>query len=214
MPAETLPKLPLVCLKTADFKNTDQVVEGKNTVIDFWTTKCTRCPDALDKLDEMARDPKYQDVQFISICCDQLDGARGIIEKDEDLRWQNVNHYFMSKEDKETAKRLLGFQQVPFYVVMDEHGAITQSGSGRQVDFDEVPGVVRPESESDSSVGLVSSSSSDDSSDGFGDMGLDFELDFGNRLSIQDEDDTRGSSSSTSSPVQILDESIFDLEDF
>ena len=33
MPAETLPKLPLVCLKTADFKNTDQVVEGKNTII-------------------------------------------------------------------------------------------------------------------------------------------------------------------------------------
>ena len=33
MPAETLPQLPLVCLKTADFKSTNQVVEGKNTVI-------------------------------------------------------------------------------------------------------------------------------------------------------------------------------------
>jgi len=177
---------------------------------DFWTTKCTRCPDALDELNKMAQDPKYQDVQFISICCDKLDGARGIIEKDDDLRWQNVNHYFMSIEDKETAKRLLGFQQVPFYVVMDEHGAITQSGSGRQVDFDEVPGVVRPES--DSSVDNVSESDVD--SDSFDDMGLDFELDFGNKLSQEEEFGESRSSSSTSSPVEVLDASIFELDDF
>mmetsp|Transcript_486 Transcript_486/g.1249 ORF Transcript_486/g.1249 Transcript_486/m.1249 type:complete len:96 (+) Transcript_486:443-730(+) len=95
---------------------------------------------------------------------------------------------------------------------MDEHGAITQSGSGRQVDFDDVPGVVRPDSDSDSSVEFVSES--DEDSDGFDDMGLDFELDFGNRLSIEDDSDTQGSSSSTSSPLEILDESIFELDDF
>ena len=129
-----LPQLPLVCLKTADLKDTEEVVRGKNTVIgkfcrffvptivsqiwllilcfslDFWTTKCTRCPDALDKLDKMANDPKYDDVQFVSICCDKLDGARDIIEKDDDLRWQNVDHYFMDKQDKEEAKKILGFQ--------------------------------------------------------------------------------------------------------
>jgi hypothetical protein len=34
MPAtEGLPKLPLVCLKTADFKDTKEVVKGRNTVI-------------------------------------------------------------------------------------------------------------------------------------------------------------------------------------
>ena len=138
----------------------------------------------------MAQDPKYKDVQFISICCDKLDGARDIIERDDDLRWQNVNHYFMDKEDKETAKKLLGFKQVPFYVVMDENGSITQSGSGRQVDFEEVPGVVRPGSESefeevtdvvrpepeieiDRSRPMVIPDDDDD----FG--SLDFELDFG-----------------------------------
>ena len=76
---------------------------------DFWTTKCTQCPDALDKLDIMAQDPKYKDVQFISICCDKLDGARDIIEQEDDLRWQNVKHYFMDKDDKEKAKKILGF---------------------------------------------------------------------------------------------------------
>lgn len=157
----------------------------------------------------MAQDPKYKDVQFISIVCDKLDGAREIIEKDDDLRWENVNHYFMDEEYKETAKKLLGFQQVPFYVVLDENGEITQSGSGRQVDFDEVPGVVRPEP----SV-LISESESDEESEGFGDMDMDFELDFGNRLSLSDESKTSGSSSSTSSPIEVLDESIFDLDDF
>eukprot|EP00529_Nitzschia_sp_RCC80_P032514 CAMPEP_0113454028 /NCGR_PEP_ID=MMETSP0014_2-20120614/7656_1 /TAXON_ID=2857 /ORGANISM="Nitzschia sp." /LENGTH=236 /DNA_ID=CAMNT_0000345429 /DNA_START=213 /DNA_END=923 /DNA_ORIENTATION=+ /assembly_acc=CAM_ASM_000159 len=140
-----LPKFPLTCLQTADFVDTEKVVKGKNTIIDFWTTKCTRCPDALDKLDTMAADPKYKDVQFISIVCDKLDGARHIIEKDDDPRWQNVSHYFMDHQNKERAKKLLGFKQVPFYVVLDENGAITQSGSSKQVDFDEVPGVIHPE---------------------------------------------------------------------
>ena len=174
---------------------------------DFWTTKCTQCPDALDKLDIMAQDPKYKDVQFISICCDKLDGARDIIEQEDDLRWQNVKHYFMDKDDKEKAKKILGFKQVPFYVVMDEHGSITQSGSGRQVDFDEVPGVVRPESNEN-----VSMSDSDESED-FGDMGIDFELDFGNKLSLESSE-TSFSASSTRSPTEALDEAIFDLDDF
>lgn len=207
MPVQTLPKLPLVCLETADFMDTSQVVQGKNTIIDFWTTKCTQCPDALDKLDIMAQDPKYEDVQIISICCDSLDGAKHIIEQEEDLRWQNVNHYFMGKKDKETAKKLLGFKQVPFYVVMDEHGNITQSGNKRQVDFDEVPGVVRPE------PSLNESMISDAESEDFSDMGVDVELDFGSRLSLNESSSSEGSDSSASSP-RVFDESVFDMDDF
>ena len=100
---------------------------------------------ALDKLDSMAKDSKYANVQFVSICCDQLDGARNIIEKDDDLRWQNVSHFFMESRDKEEAKRMLGFKSVPFYVVLNESGEITQLGNEKAVDFDIVPGVVRDE---------------------------------------------------------------------
>jgi hypothetical protein len=95
----------------------------------------------------MAQDPKYENVQFISICCDKLDGARDIIEKGDDLRWQNVSHYFMDQKDKEQAKKALGFKSVPFYVVLDESGSITQSGNQKAIDFEEVPGVVRPAEE-------------------------------------------------------------------
>ena len=162
--------------------------------LDFWTTKCTKCPDALDKLDEMARDPKYENVQFVSICCDQLDGARNIIEKEDDLRWQNVNHYFMSQADKEHAKKELGFQSVPFYVVLDQDGTITQKGNSKAIDFDDVPGVVvdvhqpEPVAAAAAMEQCISNSQfeeekkqdddDDEHNDDDDDFAMDFELDF------------------------------------
>ena len=107
----------------------------------------------MDKLDNMAQDPRYHNVQFVSICCDKLDGARSIIERDQELRWQNVSHYFMDSFHKEQAKKILGFKTVPFYVVVDSFGDIQQLGSDKVVDFDDIPGVARltPPSSPDSS---------------------------------------------------------------
>lgn len=65
------------------------------------------------------------DVQFISVCCGkELDPAREILEAPAEGRWSTVTHYFMDFDNKEAAKRLLGFKQVPFYVVVDESGTI------------------------------------------------------------------------------------------
>jgi thiol-disulfide isomerase/thioredoxin len=192
-------------------------------IADFWTTKCTRCPDALDKFDSMAKDPKYENVQFISICCDKLDGARDIIEQEENSRWQNVNHYFMDEKDKEVAKKILGFKSVPFYVVLDEAGGIRQKGNQKAIDFDEVPGVVRPEPEPlhfEEVPGVVRSEleplhfeevlgvvrpepeplhfeEEEKEDDGFGlDFALDFTLDFSNKQ-----------------PEPVLDDRVFSLDD-
>jgi hypothetical protein len=49
----------------------------------------------------------------------------------------------MDKVFKEEAKSLLGFQQVPFYVILDENGDIVQKGGTKQVDFESIPGIVR-----------------------------------------------------------------------
>ena len=189
-------------------------------ISDFWTTKCTRCPDALDKLDTMAADPKYKDVQFISIVCDKLDGARHIIEKDDDPRWQNVSHYFMDHHNKEKAKKLLGFKQVPFYVVLDESGAITQSGSSKQVDFDDVPGVIHPEerlrekeaAEAAAAAAAASSSSSkedEDSSMGGMSIGsLDINFD---KLNVVDDDSNKENQYDVNKSI---DADLFDADDF
>jgi len=112
--------------------------------VDFWTTKCTRCPDALDQLNELAADERYKKVQFVSIVCDSCDGARNIIDKEDSPRWDKVSHFFMDYEHKEEAKKILGFKQVPFYVVLDDKGEIVQMGSKKQIDFDNIPGMEQP----------------------------------------------------------------------
>lgn len=106
---------------------------------DFWTTKCTRCPAALDKLQTMTKE--HSNITFVSICCDKLDGAREIIEQEDELRWQGLEHYFMANEQKEEAKRILGFNSVPFYVFVNKRGEITQMGGASKINFRLMPGV-------------------------------------------------------------------------
>lgn len=50
----------------------------------------------------------------------------------------------MDYEHKEEAKKILGFKQVPFYVVLDDKGEIVQMGSKKQIDFDNIPGMEQP----------------------------------------------------------------------
>lgn len=111
-----------------------------------------RCPAALDTLDKMAEQPEYSRVKFSSIVLDECDGARNIIERENEPRWKNINHYYMDKDFKETAKEILGFQQVPFYVVLNDRGEIVQKGSKKQIDFDTIPGVERPRKEEEEKV--------------------------------------------------------------
>ena len=111
---------------------------------DFWTTKCERCPEALDNLNEMACLPKYANVRFISIVLDECDGARNIIETPNDKRrWSNIHHYYMDTEFKEHTKSVLGMKQVPFYVILNKYGEIVQKGSKKQVNFEDIPGMIR-----------------------------------------------------------------------
>jgi thiol-disulfide isomerase/thioredoxin len=105
---------------------------------DFWTTKCTRCPEALDKLQLMSQ--QYPQIIFLSICCDSLDGAREILERDEELKWQGIQHYYMATEYKEQAKMVFGFKTVPFYVFVNAQGTITQTGGPSNIDFNNLPG--------------------------------------------------------------------------
>ena len=93
----------------------------------------------------MATSPEYANVQFTSIVLDECDGARNIIEEpDVEPRWSNINHYYMDTDYKELVKASIGLKQVPFYVVLNENGEIVQKGSKKQVDFESIPGVIKP----------------------------------------------------------------------
>lgn len=100
----------------------------------------------------MAQDPQYADVHFISICCDKCDGAREIIEKEDDLRWQNISHYYMEPEYKEKAKKIFGFKTVPFYVVVNNDGEITQLGGSKKIDFESIPGMIPQEEDKENAI--------------------------------------------------------------
>mmetsp|Transcript_1867 Transcript_1867/g.2688 ORF Transcript_1867/g.2688 Transcript_1867/m.2688 type:complete len:156 (-) Transcript_1867:532-999(-) len=121
---------------------------------DFWTTKCTRCPQALDDLNSLAEMPEYENVRFTSIVLstaeeEGCDSARNILEAPDDSpRWNSISHYHMDLENKEVAKKELGFTQVPFYVVLNEKGDIVQKGSKAQVNFKEIAGLHELEEES------------------------------------------------------------------
>lgn len=127
---------------------------GAHLFSDFWTTGCVRCPDALDKMNERAEDPKYEDVQFISICCGaSCDAAREILEKPRERRWANIAHYFMEFDDKEMAKKVLGFKAVPFYVMLNNQGEILQMGN--KVNWNDVPGMERDEDKENLAVQTI-----------------------------------------------------------
>ena len=109
---------------------------GKRLVLDFWHTRCTRCPAALTKLDMLA--PKHADVTFASCALSLGSTTEGTCEVVLELlqdQWENLKHLYMEFEDKEKAKAQFGFTQLPFCVVFGADGAVLYRGDPGQVDF-------------------------------------------------------------------------------
>ncbi|GMH96446.1 hypothetical protein TrVE_jg12807 [Triparma verrucosa] len=130
----SLLNLPLTDLHTAEDTDISTIASNSTgIIIDFWTTKCTRCPAALDKLHALSLDPLYAKYTFLSIVCDALDPARDILHADKDVKWPNIRHLFTPVESKELAKAHYGFNQVPFYVVYED-GEVKQASN--KVDFE------------------------------------------------------------------------------
>lgn len=100
------------------------VCGGRRVVVDFWTTKCTRCPAALGKLDKLAS-TLGKDVLVASVCLDVAEGDADLVEG-----WSNVSHFFASPELKEKAKTAFNFATVPHVVVLDQNGRVSLSASG------------------------------------------------------------------------------------
>lgn len=61
-----------------EVKSIVDIADGKALVIDFWTTKCVRCPAALSKLNDEAA--TRQDVVFCSCVLDNKDIAADVVD--------------------------------------------------------------------------------------------------------------------------------------
>ena len=123
--------------KTTTLSQLLQGEENKAMVIDFWTTKCTRCPAALEKLNEEACMAENSDILFVSCALSQ---GKDNYAMAADLVCDNgsfceLTHCFMDLETKETAKATFGFASVPFYVVVDKRGVILGMGEPKSINY-------------------------------------------------------------------------------
>lgn len=53
--------------------------EGRIGVIDFWHTKCTRCPAAIEKLNDIAKKFDDKDVLWLTCALSQGEGNCGVV---------------------------------------------------------------------------------------------------------------------------------------
>jgi len=114
----------------------DEFRAGKPLVLDFWHTKCTRCPAALEKLNIEAEKALYDGVIFASCGISVEDGDIDLVSEMCEGEWENLTHLYMTKDEKETAKAAFGFTAVPFCIVIDTSGNIIFKGDPKLADFE------------------------------------------------------------------------------
>ncbi|CAM9899280.1 unnamed protein product, partial [Ectocarpus sp. 12 AP-2014] len=113
--------------------------DAKATVYDFWTTRCTNCPAALDALDSIALG--RPSVTFVAVNIDDSGAARELVSQAaSEGRWTRqgkwrcflfLAHVHLAEDEKERAKDILGMRTVPFYVVVGEDGKVLRHGSAK-----------------------------------------------------------------------------------
>jgi thiol-disulfide isomerase/thioredoxin len=109
---------------------------GKPLVLDFWHTRCVKCPQALSKLDGVA--PKHAGVTFAACALSlgsETEGTQDQVLELLEGQWENLTHLYMTFEAKEQAKKAFGFKAVPFVAVFSADGALRFAGEPGDVDF-------------------------------------------------------------------------------
>ena len=98
----------------------------KTTVIDFWTLKCPKCPEALQQMNQFAKCSTH-----VFVACLLLQECQKFEDLPGDLMdaFSHMSHAFMTFENKEHAKKILGFSSVPFYAVFGANGTLIATGS-------------------------------------------------------------------------------------
>ena len=78
--AAAAPDLPLTLFDDdSTASSLTKLRAGKPLIIDFWTTRCERCPACLDKLDKIA-ESLGDKVVFAALCLDDPDFAQELVD--------------------------------------------------------------------------------------------------------------------------------------
>lgn len=135
----SLPSISVVVFEDDSTRTTTlkELCQGRAGVIDFWTTKCVRCPAALGKLNEEAGEADKDKFMYIACALSQGEGNQDDVQ-DFISDWDNLTHVFVDLKDKEAVKSTFGFSAVPFYVVFDQNGTIVGKGEPKAFDYQSV----------------------------------------------------------------------------
>jgi thiol-disulfide isomerase/thioredoxin len=122
-----------VVSRSRDVVSLSDLRDGKAMVLDFWHTKCVKCPAALEKLNDEAEEK--EDILFVACALSQ---GQGNIEAVEELTqdWLHLTHTFMEMDAKEEAKGAFGFTSVPFFVVIAQDGTILGTGDPKKISYE------------------------------------------------------------------------------
>lgn len=92
---------------------------GNTFDVDFWTVRCTRCPEALRHWDQLAKsDPSR--VYVAGLLLQSSDAEEEECGVDLMRSLPHLRHVVLTYDEKEELKRTLRFQSVPFYATRTE----------------------------------------------------------------------------------------------
>lgn len=124
-----LPNFSATVLVTDEVLSIGALAGDKAIVIDFWTTKCVRCPAALSRLNEEA--PNHDGAAFFSCVLDNKEIAVDVV----DGEWENLTHLYVDSETKDNLKLQFQFSQVPFCIIADKNLKVLAAGSPKDIDL-------------------------------------------------------------------------------
>lgn len=100
--------------------------KGKIIYIDCWATWCGPCKAEMPHSKELIKKYAGKDVAFVFVCLDSN-------EKNWKLDLSQLqlagSHYFCNPEQSRGIRNGLGIKGIPFYVLINKQGQITESGS-------------------------------------------------------------------------------------
>ena len=135
MSSDSLDKLQVSLFdENARTLSLNELRNGRAMIIDFWTTKCVKCPAALEKLNEAAASSIDSSVLYVSCALSQGPGNKEVVMDMVD-EWEDMTHCFMESDQKEEAKNAFGFSAVPFVIIVDKSGSVISSGDPKSVDY-------------------------------------------------------------------------------
>jgi Thioredoxin-like len=120
------------------------IASRRFALLDFWTTRCTRCPAALDKLNALAPSVReVHSIEFMSVNLDDHEGATALAAG----KWENMQHVSVDEDTRELLKQALGMSSVPFYVIITSTGRILTAGSPKDVPVEQLAALLLADGE-------------------------------------------------------------------